>query len=56
MLNPAACMWQSMEFENTLALSSTQLSEIINVDGNGSDPLFFSEEYIASVLGTWLLF
>lgn len=49
-------MWQSMEFENTLALSSTQLSEIININRNGSDPLFFSKEYIASVLATWSLF
>lgn len=49
-------MWQSMEFENTLALSSTQLLEIININRNISNPGFFSKEYVASALATWSLF
>lgn len=46
-------MQQSMEFENTLAWSSTQLSEIIDINRNGADPDFISKEYFASVLVTW---
>lgn len=48
-------MQQSMEFENTLALSSTQLSEIIDVNRKGADSDFISKEYFASVLATWYL-
>lgn len=46
-------MQQSMEFENTLALSSTQLSEIIDINRNYPD--LISKEYFASAVAQDLL-
>lgn len=43
-------MQQSMKFEDTLALSSTQLSEIIDINRNYPD--FISKEYFASAVAT----